>query len=61
MKIVSISDYAIHHRIGRGEPTGATYTTRFGNTRILQDQHRRICSGEMVGSYLADNTGTYGK
>ncbi len=33
MKIVSISDYAIHHRIGRGEPTGATYTTRFGNTR----------------------------
>lgn len=22
MKIVSISDYAIHHRIGRSEPTG---------------------------------------
>lgn len=33
MKIVSISDYAIHHRIGRSEPTGTTYTTRFGNTR----------------------------
>ena len=33
MKIVSISDYAIHHRIGRSEPTGTTYITRFGNTR----------------------------
>lgn len=33
MKIVCISDYAIHHRIGRSEPTGTTYTTRFGNTR----------------------------
>lgn len=33
MKIVSISDYAIRQRIGRSEPTGATYTTRFGNTR----------------------------
>lgn len=68
MKIVSISDYAIHHRIGRSEPTGTTYITRFGNTRqkkcvqgILQDQHRRIYSGEVVGSYFADNTDTYGK
>nr|DAK02058.1 MAG TPA: hypothetical protein [Caudoviricetes sp.] len=33
MKIVRISDYAIHHRIGRSEPTGTTYITRFGNTR----------------------------
>lgn len=33
MKIVCLSDYAIHHRIGRSEPTGTTYTTRFGNTR----------------------------
>lgn len=31
MKIVSISDYAINQRIGRGEPTGPTYITRFGN------------------------------
>ena len=33
MEIVSISDYAIKQRIGRSEPTGDTYTTRFGNTR----------------------------
>lgn len=25
--------HAIHHRIGRSEPTGTTYITRFGNTR----------------------------
>ena len=57
MKIVSISDYAIHHRIGRGEPTGATYTTRFGNTRqktVFKEFYK-------TSSYLADNTGTYGK
>lgn len=37
MKMVSISDYAIHHRIGRSEPTGATYITRAGNKKqVLQ-------------------------
>lgn len=33
MKVVSISDYAIKHRVGRSESTGSKYTTRFGNTR----------------------------
>ena len=33
MKVVSISDYAIHHRVGRSVPTGERYITRAGNTR----------------------------
>ena len=33
MRVVSISDYAITHRIGRSENSGTTYTTRFGNVR----------------------------
>lgn len=33
MKIVSISDYAIIHRIGRSESSGTAYTTRSGNVR----------------------------
>lgn len=68
MKIVCISDYAIHHRIGRSEPTGTTYTTRFGNTRqknVFKEFYKTniggIYSRKVVGSYLTDNTDTYGK
>lgn len=32
-KVANISDYAIRLRIGRSEPTGTKYITRFGNTR----------------------------
>ena len=33
MRVVSVSDYAIHHRVGRSVPTGEQYTTRAGNAR----------------------------
>ena len=33
MRLLSISEYAIKCRIGRGEETGEIYQTRFGNTK----------------------------
>ena len=51
MKIVSISDYAIHHRIGRSEPTGTTYITRFGNTRqknVFKEFYKMKCYTNVV-------------